>query len=288
MGRSSKEVYGSKGSRNLLDMDPESFTLVTDPKHFLYDRRVHQAPNEKTIRNYRVEGVKEPILFYRDVETGKFLVVDGRGRVINARELNRRLIDEGKEPITIPAIALTVPKAGAQKFVGSMISMNEHRVEDSLVNRAEKMANAREVGYSVEMIAVLFGVEPATVTASMKLLDCCMAVRDAVEDGTITQAIAMMLSKLTPDEQRAKLEAIKAAIEGKTGHERSRAMRGAMQDAAPARRARPKRAEIVEALKTATGERAEALRWVLGLADGEQAPETDPRQTTIDDAIAAN
>ncbi|WP_186183863.1 ParB/RepB/Spo0J family partition protein [Burkholderia gladioli] len=288
MGRSSKEVYGSKGSRNLLDMDPEQFTLVTDPKHFLYDRRVHQAPNEKTIRNYRAEGVKEPILFYRDVENGKFLVVDGRGRVINARELNRRLIDEGREPITIPAIALTVPKDGAQKFVGTMISMNEHRQEDSPMNRAEKMANAREVGYSVDVIGILFGVDPATVVASMKLLDCCMAVRDAVEDGTITQAIAMKLSKMLPDEQRAKLEAIKVAIEGKTGHERSRAMRGALQDAAPARRARPKRAEIVEALKTATGERAEALRWVLGLADGEPAPETDPRQVTIDEAIAAN
>ncbi len=288
MGRSSKEVYGSKGARTLLDMDPELFTLVTDPQHFLYDRRVHQAPNEKTIRNYRAEGVKEPILFYRDVENGRFLVVDGRGRVINARELNRRLIDEGREPITIPAIALTVPKDGAQKFVGTMISMNEHRQEDSPMNRAEKMANAREVGYSVDVIGILFGVDPATVVASMKLLDCCMAVRDAVEDGTITQAIAMTLSKLTPDEQRAKLEAIKVAIEGKTGHERSRAMRGAMQDAAPARRARPKRAEIVEALKTATGERAEALRWVLGLADGEPAPEADPRQTTIDDAIAAN
>ncbi|MEK6419999.1 MAG: hypothetical protein V4801_10360 [Burkholderia gladioli] len=287
MGRSSKEVYGASGQGNVLGMDPAAFTLVTDPAHPLYDRRVHQAPDEKTIRNYRAHGVFTPVVFFKDVATGEFLIVEGRRRVINARELNRRLIAEGLEPITIPAIPRRVLGDGIKPFVGVMISANEIREGDSLVNRAEKMARAMDVGHTTEAVATMFGVEPATVTGAMKLLECCMAVRDAVEDGTITQAIAMKLSKMAPDEQRAKLADIVVAVEGKTGHFRSRAMRAALGDA-PAQRTRPKRAEIVEALKTATGERAEALRWVLGLTEGEQAPEVDPRQTTIDDAIAGN
>lgn len=286
MGRSSKEVYGASGQGNVLGMDPDAFTLVTDPKHPLYDRRVHQEPDEKTIRNYRAHGVFTPVVFFKDPETGQFLIVEGRRRVINARELNRRLRDEGFEPITIPAIPKRVLGDGVKPFVGVMISANEMRQGDSLVNRAEKMARALDVGHSLDAVATMFGVNEATVTSAMKLLECCMAVRDAVEAGTITQVVAMKLAKLTPDEQRAKLAEIEAAIEGKAGHERSRAMR-AVLDAAPVKRAKPTRKDIAEALKTATGERAEALRWVLGLVDGDQAPEVDPRQATIDEAITA-
>ncbi|WP_376699807.1 hypothetical protein [Burkholderia seminalis] len=267
-------------------MDPEAFTLVTDPSHPLYDRRVHQAPDEKTIRNYRAHGVFTPVIFFKDVETGQFLIVEGRKRVINARELNRRLINEGREPITIPAIPKRVLGDGVKPFVGVMISANEIRQADSLVNRAEKMARALDVGHTLEAVSAMFGVNKATVTVAMKLLDCCMAVRDAVEAGTITQVVAMKLAKLSPDEQRGKLAEIEAAIEGKVGHERSRAMR-AVLGSAPVKRTKPTRKDIAEALKTATGERAEALRWVLGLVDGEQAPEVDPRQATIDDAITA-
>ncbi|WP_412030675.1 hypothetical protein [Burkholderia cenocepacia] len=267
-------------------MDPDAFTLVTDPTHPLYDRRVHQAPDEKTIRNYRAHGVFTPVVFFKDPETGEFLIVEGRRRVINARELNRRLRHEGFEPITIPAIPKRVLGDGVKPFVGVMISANEIRQGDSLVNRAEKMARALDVGHPLDAVATMFGVNEATVTSAMKLLECCMAVRDAVEAGTITQVVAMKLAKLSPDEQRAKLSAIEAAIEGKKGHERSRAML-AVLDAAPVKRAKPTRKDIAEALKTATGERAEALRWVLGLVDGDRVPEVDPRQATIDDAVTA-
>ncbi|MCA8045508.1 hypothetical protein LGM95_03010 [Burkholderia arboris] len=287
MGRSSKEVYGASGQGNVLSMDPDVFTLVTDPKHPLYDRRVHQEPDEKTIRNMRAHGVFTPVVFYKDVETGELLIIEGRRRIINARELNRRLRHEGYEPITVPAIPKRVLGDGVKPFVGVMISANEIRQGDSLVNRAEKMARALDVGHALDAVAAMFGVNEATVTVAMKLLECCMAVRDAVEAGTITQVVAMKLAKLSPEEQRAKLAEIEAAIEGKAGHERSRAMR-AVLDAAPVKRAKPTRKDIAEALKTATGERADALRWVLGLTDGEQAPEVDPRQTTIDDAITTS
>ncbi|WP_186113910.1 hypothetical protein [Burkholderia gladioli] len=285
MAKNSVDAYGAVGKSNVLFFDPEDLEIVTDPNHALFDRRALLPFDEATVRNIMAEGIHQSITITKDVETGKVLVVDGRRRVINAREANRRLTEAGRTPWRVPAL----PKRdGMAALTSAMVSTNEIRLADSPFNRAEKIARMRAQGRTNEEIALSVGLDEASIDAQFRLLECCMDVRDAAEDGTITQAIAMKLSKLPPDEQRAKLASIKAAIEGKTGHERSRAMRGALLDAAPARRARPKRAEIVEALKTATGERAEALRWVLGMADGEPAPETDPRQATIDEAIAAN
>ncbi|WP_419692219.1 ParB/RepB/Spo0J family partition protein [Burkholderia gladioli] len=285
MAKNSIDAYGAAGKSNVLFFDPAALTLITDPSHALFDRRALLPPDEALVMNIMQLGVLETIIVAKDVESGETFVVDGRRRTIAAREANRRLAELGKPLVRIPALPRRDGMAGLNRM---MVAANEIRRADSVINRAEKMAGMRLRGHTDEEIAIDFNIGPETVPVLLKLLDCCMDVRNAIEDGTITQAIAMKLSKLLPDEQRAKLAAIKVAIEGKTGHARSRAMRGAMQDAAPARRARPKRAEIVEALKTATGERAEALRWVLGLSDGEQPPETDPRQATIDEAIAAN
>lgn len=270
MAKNSIDVYGASGKGNVLSMDPDKLTLVTDPKHPLYDRRVHQAPNPKTVRNYRAQGVLEPVLFYKDPETGENLVIDGRRRVINARELNRQLIDAGEEPITIPAIPKRVMRDSDKSFVGMMVSTNEIRKEDSPINRAEKMARMLDVGHTEDAIAVAFGVEVPTVRSALKLLDCCMAVRDAVEAEQITVSHALKLAKLSPDEQRAKVQALIDAADGKEGHARSRAQKAVLGGSAA--RVRPRK-QIEAALAEATGERLAALRWVLGIDDAESAQE---------------
>lgn len=270
MAKNSIDVYGASGKGNVLSMDPDKLTLVTDPKHPLYDRRVHQAPNPKTVRNYRAQGVLEPVLFYKDPETGENLVIDGRRRVINARELNRQLIEAGEEPITIPAIPKRVMRDSDKSFVGMMVSTNEIREEDSPINRAEKMARMLDVGHTEDAIAVAFGVEVPTVRSALKLLDCCMAVRDAVEAEQITVSHALKLAKLSPDEQRAKVQALIDAADGKEGHARSRAQKAVLGGTAA--RVRPRK-QIEAALAEATGERLAALRWVLGIDDAESAQE---------------
>lgn len=270
MAKNSIDVYGASGKGNVLSMDPDKLTLVTDPKHPLYDRRVHQAPSPKTVRNYRAQGVLEPVLFYKDPETGENLVIDGRRRVINARELNRLLIEAGEEPITIPAIPKRVMRDSDKSFVGMMVSTNEIREEDSPINRAEKMARMLDVGHTEDAIAIAFGVEVPTVRSALKLLDCCMAVRDAVEAEQITVSHALKLAKLSPDEQRAKVQALIDAAEGKEGHARSRALKAVLGGTAA--RVRPRK-QIEAALAEASGERLAALRWVLGIDDAESAQE---------------
>ncbi|HEM7889451.1 hypothetical protein [Burkholderia cepacia] len=283
MAKSSVEAYGAKSKVTALAMDPNDLELVVDPSHPLYDRRVHQEPNPKTVLNYRAIGVREPVLFYKDPETGKNLVIDGRGRVINARELNRQLVAAGEPPITIPAIPQKVINDGGKSFTAVMVSANEIRHEDSPINRAEKMARMLDVGHTEETVAVYFGVEVPTVRQQLKLLDCTAAVRDALEADQITVSNALKLAKLTPEQQREKVKAVIAAADGKEGHDRSRAQKAALTgDATPRMRTRK---QIAAELTNATGERAEALRWVLNLADGGPgAEEADPRQLSIDEA----
>ncbi|KWN75198.1 ParB/RepB/Spo0J family partition protein [Burkholderia ubonensis] len=261
MAKNSIDAYGAKGKGNVLAMDPNDLELVMDPTHPLYDRRVHQAPNPKTMNNYRAIGVQKPVLFYKDPETGKNLVIDGRTRVINARALNQQLIDAGEEPITIPAIPKRVMRDSDKLFAAVMVSTNEIRKEDSPMNRAEKMARMLEAGHTEDTVAVMFGVEIPTVHKQLKLLDCTVAVRDALEADQITVTHALKLAKLSPEEQRENVKAVILAAEGKQGHARSRAQKAALAGGdAPRMRTRK---QIESELENSIGERADALRWVL-------------------------
>ncbi|HGL4258690.1 ParB/RepB/Spo0J family partition protein [Burkholderia multivorans] len=280
MAKNSIDAYGAAGKSNVLFFDPDALTLITDPDHPLFDRRALLPYDEALVRNIRHRGVLETILVHKDPETGEVVVVDGRRRVIAAREANRRLRDEGLAPIMVPAL----PKRGKQaELAGMMVATNEHREHDSPINRAEKMQRLRDLGYDDEQIAAEFRVEPPTVAASLRLLDCTAAVRDALEADQINVSHALKLAKLSPDEQREKVKVLIAAAEGKQGHERSRAQKAALTgDAAPRMRTRK---QISAELAKSTGERAAALRWVLNLdCDGPAAVAADPRQMSIEEA----
>ncbi|HHT8903037.1 TPA: ParB/RepB/Spo0J family partition protein [Burkholderia cenocepacia] len=279
MAKNSIDAYGAAGKSNVLFFDPETLMLITDPAHPLFDRRALLPYDEAMVRNIRHRGVLETILVHKDPETGEVIVVDGRRRVIAAREANRRLRDAGEAPIMVPAL----PKRGKQAdLAGMMIATNEHREHDSPINRAEKMQRLRDLGYDDEQIAAEFRIEPPTVAASLRLLDCTAAVRDALEADQITVSHALKLAKLSPELQREKVAAVIAAAEGKEGHEKARAQKAALTgDAAPRMRTRK---QIESELAQATGERAEALRWVLNLV-AEHAVDkvVDSRQMPIDE-----
>ncbi|HDK7104283.1 TPA: hypothetical protein M4224_000001, partial [Klebsiella pneumoniae] len=66
-----------------------------------------------------------------------------------------------------------------------------------------------------------------------------------------------------PEEQREKVKQIETATAGTTGHEKARRQRQVLGEAKPRIKSRK---EITKALEDASGEYAEALRWVLGEA----------------------
>jgi ParB family chromosome partitioning protein len=268
MSKNSIDAYGASGKSNVLFFDPDALKLITDPAHPLFDRRALLPFDEAMVRNIRHRGVLETILIHKDPETGDVVVVDGRRRVIAAREANRRLRDEGLAPLLMPAL----PKRGKPaELAGMMVATNEHREHDSPINRAEKMQKLRDLGYSDDQIAVEFRVEPPTVASSLRLLDCTFAVRDALEADQITVSHALQLAKLPPADQRAKVASLITAADGKQGHERARAQKAALTgSAAPRMRTRKEiKAEIERSGPMSM--RAQALEWVLGLDSGDAA-----------------
>ncbi|MBC8730012.1 ParB/RepB/Spo0J family partition protein [Paraburkholderia sp. UCT2] len=265
MAKNSIDAYGAAGKSNVLYFDPEVLTLVEDPAHPLFDSRVYLPLDENMVRNIMYQGVLQAIEVNKNPETGAVEVVMGRQRVKNCREANRRLRDRGEEPKLVPAIVRKVAaRDRALVLSAATASENAIRQQESPITRAEKMARQLSLGRSEADIGILFGVGPQTVRASLELLECCAAVQDAVEAGKVNVTHAKQLTKLTPDEQRAKVAELIAAGDGVNGHERSRKQRAVMGDGKPRMKTR---AKIEKELESATGERGAALRWVLGLDD---------------------
>lgn len=81
--------------------------------------------DEKIICNYCVYGVFMLVVFYKDIEMGEFLIVEGCCWIINVCEFNWCLCVEGYELIMVLVILKCVFGDGVKLFVGVMISVNE-------------------------------------------------------------------------------------------------------------------------------------------------------------------
>lgn len=262
MAKNSADAYGAEGKTNLLLFNPENLTLVTDKTHPLYDERVHLPISERMVLNIMHHGVKTPIQVRKNRETGKVEVVAGRQRVKNAIEANKRLIAKGCEPIGVPA---SVVGGDDGDLFGVMVSENELRESDSPIGRAEKMRQYMGLGKSEEQVAVIFGCTAQTIKSSLALLECCAAVRNAVDAGKINITHAKALSKLEPADQKDKLSELLAAGEGSSGHEKSKKQREALATDKPKMKGKKEIQAAIDDEKEDFKSWRDALRWVLGV-----------------------
>lgn len=263
MAKNSIDAYGASGKTNVLTFEPERLHLVTDKAHPLYDERIHLPLDEAMVLNIMDQGVLEPVIVWKDPETGLSCVVDGRQRVRHTLEANTRLAREGKAPLLVPAVT---KRGSAVRMAQAMVSANEIRRADTPLGRAKKMADALGRGHDEDDLALMFGVGVQTVRATLALLDATQAVKDAVESGTVTITLARQLVDMSPEKQRETVKQLEVAAEGVTGHEKSRRQRAVLGESKPRLKSRK---EITKALESASGEYADALRWVLG--EGEVA-----------------
>lgn len=272
MAKNSIDAYGAKGKSNVLAFDPDDLVLIEDPKHPMYDERVHLPLNEAMVLNIMALGVVQPIVIAKDPESGKSIVIAGRQRVKHAREANRRFRERGEMTIQVPAIPR---RSDGIVLGGIMVSENELRQDDTPLGRARKMTRLLDQGHTEAQVAIFFGCNAKTVKQTLSLLECVPEVRAAVEAGAVNTTAAYQLAKLPPAEQRSKLQELKAAGSGASGHAKARAQRAVMGDTKPKLRTRK---EIVSERDASDGERRAALDWVLNGTDG---PERDTRTTEM-------
>lgn len=267
----SRKFAGAKGSLSALYFDPEDLTIVTDPKHPLYDERAELEPSEEKILNIQNFGIIHAVVVQRNAETGAVEIVAGRQRVKAAREANKRLKKLGLPPIQVPVI----PKRGldAGELMGIMVSENEHRNDDDVMVKAKKMQRYLNLGRSVEQAAVVWGVSVSSIKNTVGLLDSSKPLRKALREGKVKPSAAYKLSKLAPEEQKAKVEQIEKAQEEsvkKSGKDDKKKTREIV-DGAPVMRGKKEIEKTLAMIDTVDEIRESdrqvagwALRWVLG------------------------
>lgn len=264
-----KTAFGAKRGQSTLQFDPNDLIVLDDQNHPLYDPREKLDLDEAMVRNIMAIGVINPITIAKDGE-GRPMVVAGRRRVMHAREANRRLVEAGSEPRTIPAIPRRESGNNTLLFAVS-ISENEHRLDDTPIGRARKAARLLDMGASEDDAATIFGVTAQTIRNWMALLDTSAPVQKAVEKGEISASTAVTLGKLeTAAEQTAALEELKKAAPPKP-----------KADAKP-RKQRTKRAKKTDPPKEPKAKKPSARQAeaVVAKAKGEQQTTKGGRMKT--------
>jgi len=205
MAKNSKDAYGASGHSNLLMFEPEKLKIIDDPKHPLYDKRVNRPIDEGMVASIMQFGVKEPIIVWKDPETGDVCVVAGRQRVKNNIEANKRLKKAGDLPKDIKAV---IERGDPKNLMLIAALENEGRSANTPEERADITSRMLEAGHSEDTIAVVLHCSKSTVKNYIALLETTGAVRKAVASGRVDPTVAYKLAKLHPSEQNAKLEEI--------------------------------------------------------------------------------
>lgn len=187
---------------------PEDLWLVgrddnADKSHPLYDPRVHRAPKEARVISIMDVGVQAPVKVRK--HENRLEVVDGRGRVIDAREANRRLVALGKERKKIRCIPESTTDDA--RLFGISIVCNSMRDDDDPDTEAEKIKRyIAEFKCSKEQAAETFGCSVQTIEQRLKLLQLSPKVRSCVRSRDLPVGQALKLLMYTFAEQDAALE----------------------------------------------------------------------------------
>lgn len=204
---------------NLYRFDPSALVVVghdtkDGPEHELYDERVNLPLDDMMIVNFMAIGVKQSITVRKNPATGKGEVVDGRRRVLHAREANKRLKKLGEPLLTVPGIL----ESGSEEHMQeTAIALNEIRVDDPITVKIAKCERllARNGG-DHKAAAVTFGVTTATIKNWVKVSELAPKVRKAVDRGEISASAAAQLHSLEKEAQVAELEKLTAEADKKS------------------------------------------------------------------------
>lgn len=200
--------------------DPENIIIVgldtqeADKSSPLYDERVDMALAEELIASIREHGVQQNVVALE--KAGKLVCVDGRQRVRAARELNRRLVEDGGTKDDLVKVPVTRYASNGVGLMGLGIALNEIRYEDPIPIKAQKLQRYLNLGRSLEDASRAFGVKISTLQNWLSVLKLAPELQDQVNDGTLSVSAAVDLSQMEEPEQKEVAEEVKKAkAEGK-------------------------------------------------------------------------
>ena len=264
--KSADQVYGaeSRAGGTVMPFDVDKLNVVSDKEHPLYDDRVEMSINEEVVTSIMEFGVRIPIKVWKNPDSGEVIVLDGKQRVANTKEANKRLKKDNRPLRQIPGVVF---KGSMKAALAEMIILNEGRQEPSVANRVRSVERLLEAGYTEPEVTTIMHLKLGTLRNYRAIVDCAPVVRRAFEAEKILPTEVYRLSKLEPAEQKEKLAVMLKAGEGVVGKRRQAKKRRAATG--EKRRRSPKEiGEMIERIGKAFGEAASTtialLQWVLG------------------------
>jgi hypothetical protein len=201
------------------------------PEHPLYDPRIHAALKEDTIKSMMEDGVLSNV-----ITTDALVTVDGRRRVMHAREAERRLqttewVDHhGQVHAADPNAMLWVPvrmRQGddAQLFHLMVIGNTQREVEGPVAEARKAAIMQDRFKATDEQVCQAFGWGIGTLRNRRKLLKLDPKLLRDVEAGKLTWLQALKIDKLPDDIKDSAKEEVEGANEegGHAGARRARA-----------------------------------------------------------------
>lgn len=174
------------------------------PEHPLWDPRNNLPLDEMMVRSIMTHGVIKPIICQK-VGTDS-VVVDGRRRVLHAREAARRAAAAGEETLKIPVIW---SKGADELQMARKEIANRYGVTDGPLTSAKNCQRMIDRGISLEDVATAFGVSGQTITNWLSLLGLDEDVRKAMEKDELSTTAAQMFAPLTKAQQKELLAEVK-------------------------------------------------------------------------------
>jgi ParB-like chromosome segregation protein Spo0J len=174
-------------------------TTHKEGEHALWDERIRYPLNEEQVQSFMAIGIRVPIVCVVD-EQGRYLVVDGRRRVIEGREAQRRL----GEPIEV-WVHFGGKRLSTEMQLLISVELNERRTEDPVEVKARKAGRLHALGIDIATIARAFGKTVRAVNDWLALDKAPADVKAALELGMISPAVATTLA-YAKEEAPAKLD----------------------------------------------------------------------------------
>lgn len=249
------------------NFDPNDLVIIgkdTDdgPGHNLYDPRIKLRLSESMVLSIMAQGVLENVTVTS--LDGKPVVVDGRRRVLHAREALARMKAADKSAVLrIPVAFRKDTDAG---LFATMVVANSHRLNDDPVAEARKAETMRERhSASDDDIAKAFGWTTQTVRNRRKLLTLPAKVLRLVQMGKVSVTAALAMSGMEAEEAIEAAEEI-AAEDGESTHGQAKRVRAAKdEDAEPAIGKRfIKKILASEAAESLSDDTRKTLQWICG------------------------
>jgi ParB family chromosome partitioning protein len=197
---------------NLYLVPPEDLVIIEDKAHPLYDERIKLPLSETLIESIMRFGNLVPVLVRRN---GKVLeVVDGRQRVRAALEANKRIAEDGGDPVRVRYRYVV----GDDHKMGSiMVIANALRIEDPPSLKATKIQRYVDTGYSEEELAHIWGCTKQTIKNALLVLQCTPKVQKAIDTKAVTEVAGRELAQMEREKQDAALAELIASGNARGG-----------------------------------------------------------------------